>query len=229
MNDRQTKYLNQYRDILGVLNNYPVETNKYAVIEKAADAFKHNVSQIEEHAKATVVDSTSLSKGKAKLKRELAELAVELAAAAMAYAQEQDNNELKGVFDIHYSDIRYAKDEDALNLSRVLEEELTAHLESLAMYLIMPEDVAKLSELSSKFQDVSELHGGTQAASKRAHKTLNVLFRETQQLLANQLDLLMMRLKRLEPDFAEDYFNARGMSVNVSRSFATEPEPDIQH
>lgn len=211
MNDRQTQSLNGYRGLKGVFDNYATEIAGYNKVQEKVTAFINNMTQIEEVAKDTETNTTGVTKGKGEVKNELAVVAAELAAGVLAYAGDMGDTALQGTFDITYSDLRYAKDEDALNIAKMLLTELGAlDAAKLSEYLIEAEDITELDELATRFEELSETKGSVKASSQTAHKKLNQLFKETQDLLVNQLDNLMIRLQRREPDLTEDYFNARG-------------------
>lgn len=210
MNDKQTKTLTNYRGLLGIFNSYEETIANYAPVELKVATFKALFKEIEAAAQRTAGDTTGITKGKETVKKSSAELAVELAGGGFAHADGKGDEELKAIFDLTFSDIRYAKDEDAINLLRLLHSELSGLAPTeLEAQLIAPEDLAELEQLTDEFERLEETQGSTKAQSQTAHKQLAVRFREVKNLLDNQLDKLMARLRRKEPELYEDYFNVR--------------------
>ena len=91
--------------------------------------------------------------------------------------------QMEAVFDISYSDIRHAKDEDALNVVRMLSKELEPIGDDLEDFFVEGADLQRLKDLADEFESSSQTQGQTIASSITAHKQLNILFRETQDLL----------------------------------------------
>ncbi len=211
MNDRQTAYLNKYRALNGVFTNYQTEIDSYAKLKEKVDAFKAYLAAIDAEAPNTSSDTSGISSGKGATKKAMAELAAELASAGKAYANDIGDAQLRADFDVTRSDIQFAKNADAINLGRVLVDDLNTHQKALEDYFVMVEDIAELESLINKFENLDETQGSTQASSKTAHRKLKQLFSDTQSLLADQLDQLMKRLQRREPDLVSDYFNVRAI------------------
>lgn len=225
MNDRQTNKLNDYRALLGVLANYAGKIAVYAIVARKVEAFKNLISTIQDLAKRTAIDTTGVTSSKGDVKKEMATVAAELAAAGMAYAADKKDAQLEASFDVGYSEVENAKDEDALNLTRMLCDELDEHIDELAEYLVAPEDVAELTGLADRFEGLAETKGSTKVDSKTAHKQLKVAFKEADMILDNHLDLLMIRLKRKEPELVSAYFSVRHTNRKVDTGGSAQEEP----
>lgn len=224
MNDQQTKKLNDHRALQGVFNNYGPTIAKYEVVEEKVNVFKGSINTIENLAKRTAKDTTGVTASKSEVKKKMATLGAELAAGAMAYAAEINDIQLAASFDVVYSEVADEKDEDALNVTRMLCDQLNAHIEPLGRFLVTQEEVTELEELADQFEGLAETKGSTKVDSKTAHKQLKVAFKEVDTLLRDQMDLLMIRLKRKEPALVDAYFAVRYTNRNLESGRSSAPK-----
>lgn len=221
---------NELRDIQGVTDSYQSEIEQYPVVRRKVDDLNALIRDIEAMAKKTATSITGTTKTKGDVKKRMALSAAEVAAAGAAYAAEKRDLQLAGIFRVSYSDVRYSKDEDALNTVGMLLDELEKLPEAdRDEFMIFADDLAELHQLAEEFREVSKVQGSQTAESKAAHRALNILFDQANTLLRDSLDKLMLRLKRKEPELVEAYFNVRSYgNVMVETELRRSSPPPIE-
>lgn len=230
MNDAQTRKFDHFRDMLGVFTTHTDTIARYPRLSSKVEAFRTTVGLIQMAARITVgPGTTGITADKGEVKHTMATRTVELASAALAYADEENIHALRAIFDVTYSDVYYAPNEEALNVVEMIAEELEKILGALEDYGVTAEDVAELSEMAAQFASLSETQGGVQAESKQAHKDVKVHLAKANYLLTNQIDKLVLSIQRKEPAFASTYFGMRKKAPKSSGGTGGEaPAPDLE-
>jgi hypothetical protein len=209
MNKRQSNKLNSYQSVKGVLqDNKPVYEN-IPIINQTVVSFFEIVDQIDKIATKTEMDTTGETSAKIVAKEKLASLASSLAASGSVWAFEQKDVELEAALAYSYSDLRYARDTETLQISRAIESELLDCQAELADYMVSDENMADLHRLIEGFEDSLEIKGGVKSGSVAETRQLAILYRVADDLLSKKLDRFVVRLKSNYPTFFDAYQNAR--------------------
>jgi hypothetical protein len=209
MNKRQSNKLNSYQSVKGVLqDNKPVYEN-IPIINQSVVSFFEIVDQIDKIATKTEMDTTGETSAKIVAKEKLASLASSLAASGSVLAFEKKDVELEAALAYSYSDLRYARDSETLQISRAIESELLDCQAELADYMVSDENMADLHRLIEGFEDSLEIKGGVKSGSVAETRQLAILYRVADDLLSKKLDRFVVRLKANYPTFFDAYQNAR--------------------
>ena len=139
----------------------------------------------------------------------MANLANSLAASASVYAFENADIELEASLGYTYSDLRYSKDSETLQIARAIESELVENHALVADYMLSEENLAELHTLIEEFEASMEERGGVKSGSVAETRRLAILFRVADDLLSKKLDRFITRLKTEYPTFFDAYQNAR--------------------
>jgi len=142
-------------------------------------------------------------------KEKLATTASSLAASGSVFAFDNSDIELEASLEYTYSDLRYARDSEALQISMAIELELLDHQAELTEYMVSDEDLANLHQLIDDFENSMETKGGAKSGSVAETRRLSILFRVADDLLTKKLDRFVVRLKPDYPTFFDAYRNAR--------------------
>lgn len=209
MNKNQSNKLNSFQSVKGVLEDNTSLYEPIPIIDGSVKGFFGIVDQIDEIATKTEMDTTGETSAKIVAKEKLASLASSLAASGMVYAFELSDVELEASLDYAYSEIRYAKDVETLQISRAIEYELLENQAALADYMVSDENLADLHRLIDEFETSLEIRGGVKSESVAETRRLAILFREADDLLKKKLDRFVVRLKPDYPTFYDTYRNAR--------------------
>ena len=151
------------------------------------------MNEIDEIATKTEMDTTGETSVKIMAKEKLAIMASSLA-ALLGYT---------------YSDLKYSKDNECLQIASAIEVELLENQALVADYMISEENLAELHSLMVEFEASIEERGGVKSGSVAETRRLAILFRVSDDLLNKKLDRFITRLKTDYPTFYDAYQNAR--------------------
>ena len=183
-------------------------TDKYPIIGESVDKTNNLIGQIEATDKEGASSTLGTYRSKIELKESMAMEASELASAAFAYAKAKKDTELQAVLEISYSDIRYVDDQEAYTTASALHSELSAlDPAEIEKYLISAKDLRNFNSQVELFHSIRE--NTNHQFSVARNRKLTGLFKQITDHLKDDLDNLMNRIKRKEPEFYDIYTNAR--------------------
>jgi hypothetical protein len=177
--------------------------------EAAFNQFKANIASIVAAGQTDTVPLTGIAVDKNVLKQALCERAAETAALIYAYAATVGNNTLKAEVDFPVSDLTRMR-EDALPLRcQSIHDAGENHLPQLADYGITSATLGTLQGAINSY--TAETPKPRTAISQRKTTTANLvaLFEETDALLRDRLDKLVLIFKAAHPDFVKTYESTR--------------------
>ena len=209
MNKRQSNKLNSYLSVKGVLESNKSIYESIEIINQTVENYFSVVNEITGIATKVELDTTGETSAKMEAKVRLANMASGLAATGAIYAFEQHDVELESALEYSYSDLRYAKDAETLEIALAIESELLDHKEELASYMVSEEDLGNLRKIIEEFLDSLAIRGGEKSRNVAETKRLALLFRIADDLLKKRLDRFILRLKIDNPTFFDTYTNAR--------------------
>lgn len=209
MNKNQSNKLNSYQSVKGVLEDNRNLYEPIAIINQSVGSFFDVVNEIDKIATKSEIDTTGETSAKIVAKEKLASLSSALAASGMVYGFERSDVELEAALDYSYSDIRYARDAETLQISRAIESELLDIKEEVVDYMVSEENMTSLHTLIDDFEGSLEIRGGAKSESVAVTRRLAILFREADDMLKKRLDRFITRLKPEYPTFYDAYRNAR--------------------
>ena len=209
MNKRQSNKLNSYQSIKGVLEDNRPIYEPVPIINQSVESFFKVVDEVDAIATRTEMDTTGETSAKIVAKEKLATTASSLAASGSVFAFDNSDIELEASLEYTYSDLRYARDSEALQISMAIELELLDHQAELNDYMVTDEDLTNLHQLIDDFENSMEVRGGAKSGSVAETRRLAILFRVADDLLTKKLDRFVVRLKPDYPTFYDAYRNAR--------------------
>ena len=167
------------------------------------------VNEIDVIATKTEMDTTGETSAKIVGKEKLAAMASSLAASGSVFAFDTSDIELEASLEYNYSDLRYARDSEALQIAMAIEAELLDHRADLTDYMVSDQNLEDLHQLIVVFEDSMEARGGAKSGSVAETRRLSILYRVADDLLTKKLDRFIVRLKADYPTFFDAYRNAR--------------------
>lgn len=209
MNKKQSNKLNSYQSVKGVLENSKTIYEPIAIINQTVENFLDIVNQIDDIGAKTEMDTTGETSAKIVAKEKLATMASALAASGSVYAFENSDIEFEAALAYSFSDIRYARDAETLQIAIAIEAELLDVKTELSEYMVSEEDLEELHSLIVEFEDAMETKGGVKSGSVAETRRLSILFRVADDLLNKRLDRFVARLKSEYRTFYDAYNNAR--------------------
>lgn len=211
MNKDLSNKLNSYAAVKGVLADNLDIYKQITLMNQSVEEFYQAVNEIDQAAARTTADTTGETAAKKLAKEKLATLACALAASASIYAYDSSNVELESALQYSYTEIKYARDSDALARARVIEAELLAHRHKLDAYMITTVDLEELHQHITAYDDALKRRGSVKSQRVAAFRELEELVREADRILIRKLDRFVLRLKPEFPSFYDAYTNARSI------------------
>lgn len=224
MNNIQSSKLTMYKAVLHVCESNQVLSNTIPASAGILQELSTAISQIEATSLTQGINTTGITQDKASLKHALAELAAEVSGAVVAYAVKNKNNELRAAADYSYTDITRYKDSDTIHCCQIILGKAQAHATELIHYGLTS---AKIDELRTSVDAFSTIIGRRQAhkgTKVAATKDLDKLYDETDILLKDILDRLVLPFKKSDVNFFNKYTHARQVIELGKRSKPEESE-----
>ena len=209
MNKKHSNKLNSYQSVKGVLENNQNIYQPIDIINRSVDNFFEVVEQIVVIATQVELDTTGETSAKIEAKQKLANMASGLAATGAVYAFEREDVELEASLAYSFTDIRYSKDAETVEISRAIESVLLENQPELEPYMVSEQNMTDLHTLIEEFERSLKIRGGVKSTNVAETKRLALLFRVADDLLNKRLDRFVARLKAEFPTFYDAYSNAR--------------------
>jgi hypothetical protein len=209
MNKKQE---NQYRMYLSVEKVCDENQQAYQTIPALASAIaalKANNLKITQVRVSQKTPTTGYTDQRDKIKKEMAELAFEIAGSVCAYAHVNGNEVLSKKVDFSFSELVYARDAVVKSRATVILNEANAVVSQLADYGATPELLQQLTQKMAEFDDIVGKKGYNKEETQTATEQISILLSQNSELLKNQIDKLMLKFKNTNADFYTNYFNAR--------------------
>lgn len=209
MNKRKEAKLNMYRAVEAHCDANPTIVSEVAAFADANTRFKAKIADIvgTTQEKGTVI--TGIATDKSVSKQSLAEKTVAIADGVYAYAAKNANNELKAEMKITVSSLKKTRDDALAPRCQNVHDKASEILLNLKDYNV---NAAKLTDLQAAIDTYFASTVKPRTATSH-RKTLNARlkdhFKETDEILLNEMDKLVNTLKPTHPDFVREYFSNR--------------------
>ena len=217
MNKQNEDKMSMFYALLQVLAKHVAVWTGLVPFKNAHDEFKGNVASIED---ATQTQETSL-KGVALDKRFKKEAMVKstlaIAQGVFAYAVDQGDLVLQAKVDYSRSDLMQTRDAIIAQTCQNIHDLANPILAALGAYGLIAAD---LTAQQSTIDAYTATVGSPRAAltvRKGATAEINALTKDSMKILNNRMDKLMPEFEGSNPDFFQEYFDAR-MIVNSGTS-----------
>ncbi len=175
----------------------------------AVAAFKLKITELEAEieTQGTELDGYAMDKGARKEKMVRATLTV--ANKVFAFAEDTSAAVLREKMDLSYSDLIAPRDAVVAQKCQGVYDEATTVLASLAPYGVVAADLTALQSLIDAYEAVISAPRVAITVRKGATEQIEQLVREGTTILTNRMDKLMADFKGTNPDFYQEYFDAR--------------------
>ena len=191
----------------------------------AVTAFDAKIVEIEAEVETQGLGTDGYAIDKGQKKEDMVRKALAIANQTFAYAE--DNNEivLREKMDVSYSDLIAPRDAVVAQKCQGIHDEANAVIASLAAYGVLPADLTALQGAIDKYELVISAPRTAITVRKGATEAIETLIREGTTILKNRMDKLMVEFKGTNPDFYQEYFDAR---IVVNTGVVTpEPAPPV--
>lgn len=172
---------------------------------------ENRIAEIESLRLITESDRTGITAEKRAQQEELIDRAYELSSVLYAMAAGTGNKVLQGKVGFTESDLQSARGSDLVSTCVEIAGLVRTNLSALEPYGVVEADVTALEELNNSFSQNIPAHRVSVAERKAANEKLKELFSETDSLLEEQLDRMMVPYKNSSPDLYAAYTHARSI------------------
>jgi hypothetical protein len=209
MNQYQENRLSMFFSTQQVLaDNNALWAGIPAMVNLTAE-FDGNISTIRGLVERQVIDITGHTKDKAAAEDAMITSTLRIAGAAMAYAEDQDDQGLAEAMNIVPSELKRYRDSVVAERCQSVVTTVTPIIASLAPYGVMPADVTALQTAIDKYLDLVQKPRTMISNRKGATSELGMMIRDTMRLLDRRMDMLMRGFMTTQPGFHNAYTNAR--------------------
>jgi hypothetical protein len=204
------------------------DENKLTMLESTSTLLKLNRSKLNLPAllsaadrldsvlaklKVKIQDTMTASKGKTETKAEAADILVselfKVSKGLFAYGAVTDNVELKERVRVTASQLRYMRDTELVAKARTISEQGTKNEPKVADYGVTEEILTRLNGMIDAFETAIGERESSVAQRKGARSSVYENFDAATQILENEIDNLMERFNDTDPQFFNEYWEAR--------------------
>lgn len=218
----QINKLRMYQATMLVLSNYSELYAGVAPLVQASQKLTAAVNSIEENRQVQELATSGLTREKEDLKERLTTQVLKVSAALVAYATSVGNEDLKTKAHYKPSRLSVASDPVLADIAGLIANLVVPYIDELSIYFVDQAAVDLLNQYIDEFRLAIPQNRVATSSRKNSTKNLNLLFQSTNKLLKEELDLLMLPFQYSQPDFYDQYRNARIIVDYTGRRSQTE-------
>ncbi len=210
-----------YKAVEQVCNTHAELLSGLSVIREIVAELTANLSKIGIVAARQGTNIQGFTADKQSFRERIAEMALQIGGAVSAYAVKNKNNHLKQTVAYTASQFKRGADQDVVNFAQIIHDQAKVNQEALRPYGITS---VLLDQLQADIQNYGNLIGARRqilGGQVAATQDLDTLFTETDVLLREVLDGLVLSFRKSESSFFKSYTNAR---IVIGQSKRTKPE-----
>jgi len=206
--------------------NKSVWTSVPAMVTTISD-FELLLAEIKNYRKLTSENKKGITQQKATQQALVIEHAYELSSALYAMAIKKNDVILAAKVDFTETDLLKKRDDNLVTTCRNIVEFASEHLAELNVYRVTGDELIALEENINRFAENLTTGRVSVSEQKAANKKMKIVFLQVDALLKKQLDRIMVRYRKTEPDFYEKYQNLRRIvNYGVRHEKPKEPEKE---
>ena len=208
--------------VLVLANNIAIWT-MIAAIMVLFDLLKAKIQLVRDLRQIQEKDNTGVTKRKKKVREKMEETGINVIRKLVMFAVATENTELDANINYTASDLSVASENRVADIIRLVYETANAHKSELAAYGVTDEMLELLLTLHQQFLVAMPETREKLTLSSTATKNINTLITEISDLQRTKLDRLIAGFADTNPDFYQQYKNARKI---VDRGIRHEPEEE---
>lgn len=209
MNSKQEAKLNMNRAVEQHIDDNAAIIAASPAFQTAFTKFKANIAAIQNVAQQKSAPLTGIAVDKINFKQTLCNQTVIVAGYIYAYAAANKNNTLKNEMDLSVTKLMRTRDEELAPRCQNVHAKGNALQADLADYGVTKPLLAGLQTAINNY--AAQTPKPRTAVSNRKTATGNIaaLFKENDEILADQMDRLIEQFRADHPDFVNTYFSTR--------------------
>jgi len=206
--------------VLVLANNIAIWT-MIAAIVVIFDLLKAKIQLVRDLRQIQEKDNTGVTKRKKKVREKMEETGINVIRKLVMFAVATEDTELDANINYTASDLSVASENRVSDIIRLVYETANTHKSELAAYGVTDEMLELLLTLHQQFLVAMPETREKITLSSTATKNINTLITEISDLQRTKLDRLIAGFADTNPDFYQQYKNARKI---VDRGGRHEPE-----
>ncbi len=224
MNAKQNAKLNMYRATEKHIEDNSEIIASTPAFQTAFNKFKARIAAISSTAQQKSAALTGIAADKKNSKQILCKLAADIAGVIYAYASATNNETLKQEMNLPVTTLLRTRDEALAPRCQNIHDRAQSNARALNEYGIKPDQLTDLQTAIDNYS--AETMKPRTAVSNRKTATANLaaLFKETDDILKNQMDKLIELYRADHPDFVNTYFETRIIVDPPTRARKTEED-----
>lgn len=211
MTNIQSNKFNMYNTVKNYLRSKQVILDTIPAFETQVTAFESKLTEIQDIEAGREAIKAGKTQDKLREERELREAVFKVMSALNVFAAVSGNNELIAETDFTEYDLTVLRDNDFLERAYAVYNAGTAYKTELADYGITEDDIEAVLTNADEFTEAMGIAGSASAESKAATQNFKLLFEECDDILNKKIDKLVDVIKTSQPQFYEEYQNARNI------------------
>lgn len=232
MNQAQENTVAMCETTLAFLDrNSGVWSGTAAFVTAVSDA-KAGVKAIRDAAGSQEAPIVGTTDEKGQVRGDLEDRILEIADQLSALASKTANMDLGAKVEMTRSSLDRLQDDNLVQTAQRVSTEATANLDALAVYNVTAADVTALDSARTTFDSLRNAPRTAISERKGTTMTLPEVIRSARSIFRNQIDKLMTKFRKSNPEFYQGYFAARtivdrrgGQSAPVPAAGPTPPTP----
>lgn len=209
MNANQEAKLKSFRSTENLCDANTAIVSTNLAFQTAFAQVKTNIATIISTAQSDSVPITGITIDKNLMKQALCEKTSEIAALIYAYASTTGNNTLKAEVDTSVSALNRLREDALAPRCQSIHDIAETNLAELADYGITSAMLAALQQAITNYSAETPKTRTAIAERKTMTANLAALFEETDQILNERMDKLVVAFKAAHPDFVKTYETTR--------------------
>lgn len=209
MTDNQENKLTMYEAVDSVMDKNSAIWTPVTSVSDISTKVKSIITDIQNLRQIQELNTKGITVNKATIREQLTEATLKLSRAMAAFASLNNNYQLLSEVNYTLSALNKSRDNIFYDIAVLIQNKAKQYETELAEFLIKPEDITGQQTLIDQFIEAVPEKRVAVTASKTSTTDLKLKFKEMDVLLKEKLDRLILLFKSENPDFVQQYFNAR--------------------
>jgi hypothetical protein len=209
MTNRQKNKRSMYKAVIACCNLNITILSALGAFAAVFTKLKNLVSQIDTAAKVRNNAGAGTYNARDKATETLIDVLIEVAAALFGYASEKNLADVRAIADIRPSKLEATSKVELEQKAKDISELAVKYAENITNYGTDAEKIAELQAMIATFSESEDAVDTGLGERAGAVQSLGPLIRQTDTLLTDQLDKMVLNLKRKQPKFFAEYTAAR--------------------
>ena len=209
MDKRENIKLKMYQGLEEVLSRNEGVLTKIPAFSISYADFLSRIKEITDNDKKYQNVTKGVTSSKDRAEDEMIETIIALSAVTAVFARRTGDENLREIVSVRPSKLKKMRDMDLLTKAKGILDAIRQNQEGLSEYAVKEEDVKRLADNVWNFENSIEVQEDSFAQSKAARQKLAELFDETDEIISEELDLMVERVREKESNFYSDYQSNR--------------------